>query len=270
GTATALRRPGVQPASPYGGTVVASARPSPASTTAGTALPRSTAAARAGLVPARLGTEARNGTPVMQAQSLNGDARAGYTGQRTTYPMLGRAGGTEARGANPVTSASPARDPRTGQPLAVASAARPPQTAGRPIVTTARPATAPRVQVEARATTPTALPQAALRPTISPPAARNTLSPAPVYSSRPEARSYSVPVRQPTPMTTPRPTISHPVSAPRPVVNAPVSAPRPVVTAPVQSARPMISAPAAAVPVARPSAASAPAAGASGRAFQPR
>lgn len=253
--AAALRRPGVQPASSYNGTPVASVRPATASAP-GNALPRSSGSTRPGLVAARPATEARNATPVTQARPIGGDARTGHAGQRTTYPTLGQSGRTavtEARTANPVTTSATARDPRSGQPLAVASTARTPQVAGRPAVTTARPATAPRVQVEARQTMPTTVPQASPRPTA--PATRSVMPQAPVYSSRPEARSYSAPVRQ-----------AMPTSVPRPVVNAPVSAPRP-----------MVSAPSAAVsmPVSRPSVSPAPApspagGGASGRGFQPR
>lgn len=279
-TVPTLSRPGLQPVAPGAGAALASTRPGlVAPSAANNVLPRGTAST----ATARPVAEARNLTPVTQARPIGGDTRLNSPSQRTTYPMLGQAGrtpGTEARQGNPVTTASAARDPRTGQPLNVATAARPPQVAARPALSAASPAVNPRVQVEARQ----AAPVAAARPTVTPGAptvttmARPTVPQQPpplVFSSRPEARAYGgAPVQQAAPAAAPRPMVNTPtpMAAPRPTYSAPTPAPSPAVSAPVNMARPTVSAPAPTISApARPSApVAAPAAGASGRAFQPR
>ena len=282
-TAETLGRPGLQPASSYPSTALAGARPAPGASSAAATLPRSTP----GQASARAATEARNLAPVTQARPLGGDPRLNATGERTTYPMLGQAGrttGTEARQGNPVTTAAAARDPRTGQPLNAASTARAPQVAGRPAVNAATPGVNPRVQVEARQAGPVTAPQAASRPTVTPGTptvttmARPTapqLPPPLVFSSRPEARAYGgAPVQQAAPAAVPRPVVNSPapMAGPRPTYSAPTPAPSPTISAPVNMARPTVSAPAPTVsaPAMRSAPAAAPAAGASGRAFQPR
>lgn len=281
-TAQTLSRPGLQPASPGAGSALASTRPGLVSPSAANPLPRTPVNA----ATARPVAEARNLTPVTQARPVGGDTRLNSPSQRTTYPMLGQAGrtpGTEARQGNPVTTASTVRDPRTGQPLNVASAARTPQVAARPALSAATPAVNPRVQVEARQAAPVTAPQAAARPTVRPGAptvatmARPTATQQQplVFSSRPEARAYGgAPVQQAAPVTVPRPVVNSPapMAAPRPTYSAPAPARTPTVSAPVSMARPTVSAPAPTVsaPAMRSAPVAAPAAGASGRAFQPR
>lgn len=289
-TAPTLARPGLQPATPNAAPALAAARPGlVAPSAANNALPRGTASA----ATARPAGEARDLTPVTQARPIGGDTRLNSPSQRTTYPMLGQAGritDAEARQGSPVTSATAARDPRAGQP-ANAALARAPQPAGRPALNTAAPAVNPRVQVEARQSAPVTAPQVAARPAVTPgaPAVATTARPTVpqqqqplVFSSRPEARAHGgAPVQQAAPVAVPRPVVNAPapgfhspapMAAPRPTYSTPAPAPSPAVSAPVSMARPTVSAPAPTVsaPAVRSAPPAEPAAGASGRAFQPR